>query len=475
LRLKNLSLLMIVIVLSLSVFASTEITVTPLNNNIRPNEVATFELVVKNVNLFITEYNIYSLSSNWLVEPESNKRMFELLPNEEEKIMISVKTLQEYNPGSYSPLIYIDEINPDSNKVINKHSEQLKLYLSPLGDVNYAPSVNLDIDMKEKIDPQETISLRLNFMNRNRLNLENMTLSILSEMEEFKQNLDISLGELEQKSVDISITPNKFQQPKNYKLFFVLKVQGQEIKVVEKDVEIIAVVPKFVTEINQDKLFLKSNYEMIVKNDGNTINTQKVLIPANFWQALFTTGVDDVIKEEGIRYLSWEVELTPNGNKTINYTTNYRIALYLIIFGLIIFGAYMYVKSPINVKKKATTTKSDTDGALSEVKITLEIENKTSKPIKNVDILDTIPGIANIQKDIAPGSLKPNSIQSTNRGTKVKWDLPLLDGFEHRIITYKIKSKLNILGEIEFPRAVVTYKISKDKVKKSYSNIYRLG
>ncbi len=85
-----------------------------------------------------------------------------------------------------------------------------------------------------------------------------------------------------------------------------------------------------------------------------------------------------------------------------------------------------------------------------------------------------MPGIANVEKEIEAGTLKPHEFRHTSRGTKVIWSLPELEPHEHRVINYKIKAKLNILGSFSLPRAVVEYSRGKRK-RKAYSNTFQLG
>ena len=60
-------------------------------------------------------------------------------------------------------------------------------------------------------------------------------------------------------------------------------------------------------------------------------------------------------------------------------------------------------------------------------------------------------------------------------GTKVTWSLAELDSHEQRLISYKIKAKLNILGTFSLPRATVEFKRKKgSRLSKAYSNVFRL-
>ena len=55
-------------------------------------------------------------------------------------------------------------------------------------------------------------------------------------------------------------------------------------------------------------------------------------------------------------------------------------------------------------QKTATTSRSNEDGTLSEVKITLELKNHSKKLIKEVMVTDLVPSIANIDRGLGTGN-----------------------------------------------------------------------
>ena len=191
--------------------------------------------------------------------------------------------------------------------------------------------------------------------------------------------------------------------------------------------------------------------------------------------SVVTLGGVHTTVENGQRYLFWELSLNPGEQRDINFVINYRLIFYLLVALLILTLFYLYVQSPLVVKKSVHATKHDDDGALSEIKITLEIRNKSGKPVKDIRVIDLVPGIANVEKNLDLGTLTPQEIKHTHQGTKVTWAISELEGHEHRIITYKVKARLNILGPLSLPRAVVEYGKRKGKTSKAYSNVFRLG
>ena len=84
------------------------------------------------------------------------------------------------------------------------------------------------------------------------------------------------------------------------------------------------------------------------------------------------------------------------------------------------------------------------------------------------------PSMSNVERSLDLGTLRPKEINHGKHGTKVTWSLVELDAHEHRIITYKVRAKLNILGTFSLPRAGVEYGKGKRGKGKAYSNIFRV-
>tara|TARA_Y100000310_G_C20698725_1_gene827722 strand:+ start:5214 stop:6659 length:1446 start_codon:yes stop_codon:yes gene_type:complete len=468
-RLKRLVVLVFVI-LVLASFVSAErstFNIHALDNQISPSEKATFELSLTNKADSIQRFSLFSFAQGWIIEPNPLKdKIIDLAPGQTYKTTIEVTPLEDFAPGIYTVGMNIESDLGD------RHLATLKLYLNPDQPLDYLPAIKAVVDMDEKISPQEPVSVTLFLENRNPLDLKDLVIRIQSDIPEFVQEARVDLPPLSKKTVDFTITPNRFTQPKEYFLFFVFQKDGETVKVIDKKIEIISLEPPFDFEETIEKKYLRYSSTLAVTNNGNVLNTQLVKVPASWWKALFSNA--DSQLEDGQRYLVWELTLKPSEQKSIEYVTNYRIFVYILLL-LAIFGIFYYsVQSPFVLKKKAITTKMDQDGSLSEIKVTLEVRNKSKKTLKHLSIEDVVPAIANVEKSLELGTLRPHAIKHTKHGTKVVWNLAELDGLEHRLITYKVKAKLNILGTFSLPRAVVKYSKGK-KHKKVFSNVFRLS
>ena len=452
--------------------ATSIVKVTPVKDQITPSEEADFKVEVTNKEVLTQRYSLYSLQGGqgWTVEPSPLKdRIFELNGGTTFTTHVKVRPLDSFTPG-----IYYITINIESDRG-EKYSEPLKVYLGAEKPLDYLPSIKVTVDMDDKINPQEPVSIKLFLENKNPLDLSDLGVRIQSDIPEFVQEVSVDLPPLEKKTVEFAVIPTPFQQPKDYVLFFVFERKGQTIKVVEQRVQVLSMIPGFDVNATKDSILLKKLIGLNITNNGNVLNEQEIKYPLTWWQSLFV-GEETSIKVLGEqRYASWMISLQPGQSKEIVLVINYRLWLYLLFIILVFGGFYWYVQSPITLNKTATTTKSGDDGTLSEVKVTLEVRNRSNKSLKNINIIDYVPTIAHIEKSLELGTLKPQEVQhNTKKGTMVKWILSEVEAKEQRLITYKVKAKLNIVGTFSLPRATVEFHRGK-KQRKAYSNVFRLS
>ncbi|MBI4983512.1 hypothetical protein HZC32_02610 [Candidatus Woesearchaeota archaeon] len=463
------------ILLSAFSFGVSDISTIPIDNQITTKEKAFFELNLTNNAAKEQKYTIYSLElGQWNVEPYPlQDKVVTIASGKSYSTKIAVNPLKEFSPGIYFISLTVE------GDLGDRYEQKLKIYLSPAEQVVYSPSIKLQVDMPNKIDPQEVVSIKLWLENRNPLNLSNLKVKLVSsEMPEFNKAVVIDLPPLDKKEIEFAVTPNLYQQPKEYVLKFVFERYGEDFKTVEHPVEIVTLLPSFsVLEVHEESSYLKIFRKFTLKNEGNVLNTQKVRVPATFLEGLLTQGEAKAEIEAWQCYITWEVTLGP-GNTTLVYSvTNYRMLVYLGIILILIIGFYLYVRSPISVKKTAVVTKRDDRGALSEVKVMVEVKNHSKLPVKDVTIIDLIPVYASLEH-IAKESeeaIRPHRTSHVKEGTKVHWSLADLDPGEQRLMTYKVRAKLNILGRLSLPRATAEFTRRNGRMGKAYSGVFRLG
>ncbi|MBN2367544.1 hypothetical protein JXC34_00870, partial [Candidatus Woesearchaeota archaeon] len=164
-----------------------------------------------------------------------------------------------------------------------------------------------------------------------------------------------------------------------------------------------------------------------------------------------------------------ELALEPGESKTVIVTESYRIPFVILIIAIIFAILYYKLKSPVKIRKGISDIKI-VEGGVSELKVMLSITNTSKKRIKNVNIMDYVPNIADISKEFVEGTLRPSQVlMHKTKGTVLKWGLEEMAPGEDRLVSYNIKSKLSIIGNFRLPRAKVIFKL-KGKEVHAYSN-----
>ena len=471
---RGLIVFLLVILLAASASAFSEVIIEPINDRIELGEKAVFSVSITNERSERQKYTLVSPSSGseWSVDTRPlSDSIFSLNAGQTKTIEVVVEPLEDFEPS-----VYVLTLSIDTN-FGEKYRKNLKVYIGPGTPKEYLPSLRVTVDMNDNIDPREAQSIKLFIENLNPLDLRGTTVKITSDMPEFNIEQVVDLEPNEKKTVEFSVEPNPFQQPKSYILFFVLEKGNQTLKVVEKQVEIVPLVLEFTQEMSEDRSFLKNVQEITFVNDGNVKNTQTMKVAIGALERLFTSSEPEgrVVKENGKRHVTWEVELGPNEQAAVTVKTSYRVPFVVLIVILIVLLLYQIYKNPVAASKSASNVELK-EGGVAGMKVTLLIKNLSTKPIKDIEIIEEIPSIVDVEKDVEMGTLKPSRfLRGRQGGVFVQWKLSELEGKEERLISYRIKSKLNILGTFKLPRAKVKFVSPSGKKKVSYSNAYSVS
>ncbi len=218
-------------------------------------------------------------------------------------------------------------------------------------------------------------------------------------------------------------------------------------------------VNKTVTEASQDFKVLSAIKTIKVKNVGN-VPTSVVLkesIPAlaKDWIFTETNPSSKSYAGDSIIY-EWLIKISPNQEVTIKY----QISLVTVWLGLLailvlVYLAFKFVFTP------SITKVARTHGALHkgrEVIVTLEARNHSLNEIKDMVITDVVPQLTEVVQKF--DTLRP-VIKKTVEGTELSWKLDSLKVAEERVINYRIKPTVDVLGSLELPSAKMRFYDSK--------------
>lgn len=206
-----------------------------------------------------------------------------------------------------------------------------------------------------------------------------------------------------------------------------------------------------------------------VKNEGNVVETNfNVTESVSEFTANFFHPIDQPTSTyvvNGNTVYVWNVDaLAPGQSLEIKYEIRF-IIIWVAGIGIaaFVFLAFSYVYRP-KIRKGVRFMGEMKKGK--ETVVLLEIKNSTLKEIKNVIIEDTVSPIATLVERF---DTIPPQIRKTAAGTSLIWKIKSLNPLEERVLTYRIKPKVEIIGSMRMPGATMSFD-TKKKDRKTVSS-----
>lgn len=443
--------------------ASYGLDVAPVKNDIFRNESAVYTITVDNFQSFDTRFQIYTIDPSWNIRTDP---VTPAVPaNSRQSFTLYVRPTGDASFGAQGLSVNFKDLGTGSllkrELVVNLRSGSERI-----GE--YAPAVTLDVFMPYEVDPREPVPVRLEMRNRNRLNITNLTVIVQSD--HFSKTFQTSLPPLSERTRDVTnLRIDPLTPPGETEMLVQLIYNGEQLTRLEKNYR----VEEYTTvqrNVQTDNAFFKTAKTVTVRNEGNVENTAVVSVPTSMLKTLFISSSIKHVREvqDGQSALVWRIDLAPNETRTFTYTENYRVLALLLL--LIIGGgiAYLLLRSPLVMMKEAVGVAKE-DG-VSRIKVRIFLRNRSSRIIRDLQVTDRVPSLADVVETESPGTLNPNKMAvSEKKGTLLRWNLDVLEPYEERVLTYQAKSKLKIIGRMSLPkaRARFTYK---DKERAVHSN-----
>ena len=161
-------------------------------------------------------------------------------------------------------------------------------------------------------------------------------------------------------------------------------------------------------------------------------------------------------KDNRIVY-TWDVGiLNPGESTTIEYRL--RFVNVVVISLILAFSALFALRWFFRPVLSKTSFGSLVEGE--ELTITLHVKNKGRRILKNLVVKDFVPALARVVRkfDTLPPELKRKDL-----GTELTWRIKKLKPGEERILTYRIKPIIEIVGDFKLPKAHLTYETRKGR------------
>lgn len=469
-------LILSVLLLSLSCVFAVEfvVKISPEYQAIKSDEIAEYTLTITN-NLATTEnFEIYSPDVMWDINTNPvSDRIMRLEGGETKTTKVELTPLY-VNPGLYG--VGLNVRMSGKNMLIRNYLMVGVNDLNPPPE-EYLPAIRSSIIIDEMIDPREDITIKVELENQNRKDIPEMDIRIRSNA--INTDYKTGLGPLEKKIVAITtkidpLTPAG-SDILRVLIFTTAANRTYQYEATPFEFEVINY-GGLEEEIVETKEFLKTTKVIKLKNVGNGDVIDVYTLEKGFFSRIFTSSEPQWKKydEEGKTIFGWSTTLAPFEETTITIVESYRLPFGFFAAILLIIILYYVLRSPIIIHKSATVIATK-EGGISELKVLIIVKNRSGKEIKDVTILDKVPHIADVSKDFEMGTLHPSKVlKHDKKGTLIKWEIRELDRFEERVLAYKIKSRLSVIGAFTLPIVVVRFATKGGRKRSSQSNSVRL-
>ncbi len=348
-----------------------------------------------------------------------------------------------------------------------KNGEETSAFFS----IEILPRTKFPIDVSSKIltpyfvDPRNKLSIRASLNNHNGAKYENLKLSLKGKY--VSRDIDVQLAPNENKTVEFTIDFDKATSPGKDTLTLELK---KEDKVIAKDtaeIEIVEYSEPFKKSESAIESFQKKTTTITLENDGNVAKQQTITYPASLFDTYFTK-TDPKAKYAGTsKEFTWQITLRAGETTQITIVKNTIPLFYLAIFLIAYAILYFSFRSPLSIRKEIMEV-IEKEGGISEIKIKVKIKNRSKKPVKSIRLIERIPEITvlHAEKD----QVAPTKAYKYKDGSVLEWQFAEIESKEERIITYKIKARLIIMGNLKLKPAVVRF--GKRKIFSGPTSVY---
>jgi hypothetical protein len=446
---------------------------TPIKDRITVHEWAEYEISIENKNnetdTFLLTIAEEGVEFSSLAEPHSYLATgVELGPGEIKKFKYMLKPREDMGVNPNKP--YKIRLTAESANTKKMGSTIVQLYIveAPPTIIIYESDINVSHNIPAELDPRNIYSFKIDLINNNPKDIKKLKVALNSIS--INQEAEVELGSEVKKSVAFTV---KFEsiKPMQDALTITVTEDNRTLYKTVLPFEIVSYAISFKTDRRTEKSFLKKTEYITLTNNEVLESQQVVKIDAGSSDRYFTDTSPraEIVKENGAKFYTWNVQLKPGESTTLEIESSYRILL-LIFGGIAALAILAYVfRNPIGIIKEADNVISK-DGGINEIKVIITIKNTSNKTFEKVKVLDKIPKIAGLEKRPGVGTLAPTKVNKRPDGTILQWDIDKIEGKEERILAYSFSSKLGIVGDMRLPPSIIILKKPDGNKKKIRSN-----
>jgi len=453
--------------------ASFDVKITPIKDKIVVDDVAEFDVAIQNNLNTDEEFTIKKAGYpfwDMYTKPLQNPITLSVPASGSASIKLFVDP--QY-------ITSVDTYTLDVGVVLNRIGQEQKVPLTigikstePLIS-GYIPTVITSTSISpEKFDPRKEFTIKIVLNNQNPINYTNLTIKIDGNL--FKDEVHTPLGPKEEKAIEVAKKLDSMAPPQEDRMVIaIFKDDRMIVNPIVKEF----VVQEYSTqeEIPKEQSFLKIR-KGIKLISNNPDYKGAIRIETTSIKNLFTTTSPkaELVKENEKQYLVWQAKLGKDKTMSVYTTENYRPIVVIIALAIAATVIYFLFRSPIVVRKSIVNV-GMSEGGISEAKVVVRVKNRSPGQITSIEVMDSLPHIVHVERELSIGSMQPHAIlKHPKRGLMIRWTIEALEAGDERVLSYKMKTRLAILGELNLPAATARAKVG-NKVIISNSNRVSVG
>jgi len=389
--------------------------------------------------------------------PSISQTYFELEKGQSKTITISIYIPDSVESGRYFIPIYI-------TSYLNNVKYEEKTVNLPITVLEVSSSEVINItgfNFKKKIDPRESFTASINVTNNFRDIFFYLTFQVSSEKGIVYNSTRIEHLKLGENQFSQEISLNPLSLPGNYTILVRLQYINELLDEEVGKIEVIGYELPIV-EKKEESSILGREIQITLRNLGTLpIENYTLEYCLPFIERYLISSLSQNAKLSNGKVILNVVNLTSGEEITLSIKISYLFLILLPFIVVGIIGLFFLFGKKMKVEKELLEYKMK-EGVL-EAKIAIKLKNITFRKIKNIKVIDKIPifvshlAFATVNGDVD----KERRI--------VEWKFDELKPKEEIIISYKIKTKMEILGKLNFPPCKILFRIGR-KVHKTKSN-----
>lgn len=442
---------LLLIVGTTAVHAEFSVNIAAENNTILPFESASYKVNITNTGSEIEVINIQADASHWILTPQATS----ITVGETKEFILTITPKTNVGISNYRiPLTFTSTISDQ----IAQESVFLAISLD-MYTKGYPVNIRMTVDMGAEIDPRSPVEVDIFIKNNNLRNIDELLIKVESDL--FSDSVTAPIEPLSsyRKKFLFNLDPKQAAGTYAMKVIATNPIDNSVVAEDNIDFEIIAYSKVIPNRGIVEKKILTSTELITLHNDGNKETQQAFNYNLNLWEDLWlkATPKGEVIRKDGQRMISWTLNFQAQETKEITLKRNFIPLAGIILAFILLIISYFIFRSPIISFKEVQLTAKDQEGT-SEMKVRIFVKNRTNKIVDTIKVIERLPHIAEFVPHTHLGTLQPTKVtKSEKRGTLIRWEIDQLEPYEERIISFKIHSKLKIVGGVNLPETKIKY------------------